>query len=345
MKTIYHKPKIFIASTSEAIEYTKALVCLLEHEDLDITPWSLYFENGFESTINQLLNIDEYDFGIVIFTPDDETKSRDRNYDTPRDNVVFELGLLLGTLGKERVFPIIPRNSKLKLPSDLLGTNPFLFYYSDKDKSFDDRMKAMKEASYRISSRISQLGSRNKLVLHDKILFNSEENKLCFKIAFTGPDSVLNLNIAAHLLRIKKEPDGKNSQNWEKLKLTTRLAPEVRCSWQFAHKFNYESSIVRDGKEESVIIKSPLLKLHENKEKLTIEDLWKLDKCKIRIDLNGYLSSTMKPIFASKEYWLSDVEIGTFKRFYEIDKTGNIDKKSIDWQSFKEIITYTKNGS
>lgn len=341
MKPIFQRPKIFIASTVEGNKYTEALVTLLEYEEFDITPWSLHFENGFDSTINQLLNIDEYDFGIIIFTPDDETKTRGKNYDTPRDNVVFELGLLLGVLGKERVFPIIPRKSKLKLPSDLLGTNPYSFIYSKSNLTFDERMKAIKEASYRIKDRINLLGARNKVILHDRILLSEERDKLKFKIAFTGPDSILNLKFTAHILRIGKETDGKNSQRWETLKLTTQVAPEIKYSWSFSHKFIFETIIIRDEKEEIVLEKSPFLKLLNNKDKMSIEDFNKLPKFKVRLDVNGYLSSTMKPIFANKEYELSDIEIGSFKRFYEVGETGSINEKTIDWEKFNEIIKHT----
>ena len=39
----------------------------------------------------------------------------------PRDNVIFELGLLMGALGRERVFILKPRNVDIRIPSDLLG--------------------------------------------------------------------------------------------------------------------------------------------------------------------------------------------------------------------------------
>jgi hypothetical protein len=60
-----------------------------------------------------------FDFGFMIFTKDDYTKSRQQIFDTPRDNVIFEFGLFLGRLGKDNAFII--QDKDVKLPNDLLG--------------------------------------------------------------------------------------------------------------------------------------------------------------------------------------------------------------------------------
>ena len=60
-----------------------------------------------------------FDFGILVATKDDKTKSRDEGFETPRDNVIFEFGLFMGRLGKFRT--LILREEGAKLPSDMAG--------------------------------------------------------------------------------------------------------------------------------------------------------------------------------------------------------------------------------
>jgi predicted nucleotide-binding protein len=61
------------------------------------------------------------DFAVLILTPDDMLTSRGKNASAPRDNVLFELGLFMGRLGRSRTFAVYDRTANLKLPSDLAG--------------------------------------------------------------------------------------------------------------------------------------------------------------------------------------------------------------------------------
>jgi predicted nucleotide-binding protein len=44
--------------------------------------------------------VDASDFAIAIAQPDDVTKTRGKRKNTPRDNVIFELGFFMGRLGE-----------------------------------------------------------------------------------------------------------------------------------------------------------------------------------------------------------------------------------------------------
>jgi hypoxanthine phosphoribosyltransferase len=69
------------------------------------------------------------DCGVFVVTPDDVTRSRGRQRKTPRDNVILELGLFVGRLGRRRAVLVLPRNADLKLPSDLFGINNVTYEY------------------------------------------------------------------------------------------------------------------------------------------------------------------------------------------------------------------------
>ena len=55
-----------------------------------------------------------------------------RGVDTvaPRDNVILELGMCIGAMGRKRAFLVRPRGVELKIPTDLLGITP-IDYKSD----------------------------------------------------------------------------------------------------------------------------------------------------------------------------------------------------------------------
>jgi hypothetical protein len=75
-------------------------------------------EGGLESLVGEL---GRHDFAILVFSADDVTSSRDRDSASPRDNVVFELGLFMGRLGPKRTFVLYDRTADLKILSDLAG--------------------------------------------------------------------------------------------------------------------------------------------------------------------------------------------------------------------------------
>lgn len=69
-----------------------------------------------------------FDFGIMIFAKDDITTVRGEEFETPRDNVLFEYGLFLGRVGSDKAF--IVAEEGIKLPSDLLGV-AHVFYNTE----------------------------------------------------------------------------------------------------------------------------------------------------------------------------------------------------------------------
>src|SRR6185369_2350100 len=61
------------------------------------------------------------DFAVIVFGKDDLVRSRWSFSRAPRDNVVFEAGLFIGGIGRERTLMMRPERVSLKIPSDLAG--------------------------------------------------------------------------------------------------------------------------------------------------------------------------------------------------------------------------------
>jgi len=117
------KPSIFIGSSSEALKLANSIKKELSR-DFHVEIWNEHlFEIGEDTLSNLLRFIQCYDFAVLVLTGDDFTISRRKNFKSPRDNVVFELGLFMGALGKRRAFAVVApaKANSVKMPSDLLG--------------------------------------------------------------------------------------------------------------------------------------------------------------------------------------------------------------------------------
>ena len=112
----------FIGSSSEGLPIARALQSLLRN-DLRSVVWDQGSVFGLgEATIESLENaVHKFDYGIFVFTPDDELIKRENQQSVARDNVIFELGLFIGKLSRRRAFLVNPSKGAIALPSDLLG--------------------------------------------------------------------------------------------------------------------------------------------------------------------------------------------------------------------------------
>ena len=126
------RPEVFIGSCSsdEGLALARAIQTAHAHD-----PWltRIWTDGTFgagatpiESLVTQL---DSLDFALLVVTPDDLVDVGAGGQPSPRDNVIFELGLMMGALGRDRVFMVKTRcrPEDLRLPSDLnssLSTSP-----------------------------------------------------------------------------------------------------------------------------------------------------------------------------------------------------------------------------
>jgi len=118
------KPKLFVASSREAKDLADAVQQNLETHAF-VTVWDQDAIHIGETVIDGLMrNCEESKFGVFVISPDDKATIRGQQLDVVRDNVILELGMFIGRLGKERSFIIRPDGTaELHLPSDLAGVN------------------------------------------------------------------------------------------------------------------------------------------------------------------------------------------------------------------------------
>lgn len=116
------KPRVFVGSSSEGLEIAQVIQSEL-HRDYSVEIWNQNTVFGLGTATIEALEAaaETYDFGIFIFTPDDEITMRGSQHKVPRDNVIFELGLFIGKLGRFRAFAVQPHDAGIQLPSDLKG--------------------------------------------------------------------------------------------------------------------------------------------------------------------------------------------------------------------------------
>jgi hypothetical protein len=114
-------PTIFIGSSVESLPIAQAIQANLEY-DAKVTLWDQGVFKLNNTALESLYKqISEVDFAIFVFMPEDIATIRDTKTLTVRDNVIFEMGLFIGGLGKDKVYYLIPRGVDFHLPTDLLG--------------------------------------------------------------------------------------------------------------------------------------------------------------------------------------------------------------------------------
>lgn len=114
------RPRIFIGSSTKGL-----LVAAKVKQNLE-SVGDCYLWNNREVWENNLSTFDNliqmtafFDFGVFVATEDDLTYTNGRIVVEPRDNVILEMALFTGALGKDKSFLIVQEG--LKLPSDFDG--------------------------------------------------------------------------------------------------------------------------------------------------------------------------------------------------------------------------------
>ncbi|WP_169558637.1 TIR domain-containing protein [Myxococcus stipitatus] len=150
-------PLMFLGSSTEGLLIAKEIQLNLKHTTT-VRIWTNGVFGPSGVPVDDLIKqVDACDFAAFVFGPDDTTISRKELLDAPRDNVVFELGLFMGRVGRERAFIIKEQSTEIKIPSDLLGITPITYIARPGDK---DLSAALGPACTEIENVIKRVGTR-----------------------------------------------------------------------------------------------------------------------------------------------------------------------------------------
>jgi len=275
------KPRIFIGSSSEGLAIAEKLKAeFSKWAECDIWNEAGIFEinKGYLEQLLEHLNL--YEYGVMVATSDDEVTARRETKMAPRDNVVFELGLFMGRLGRHRAFYVFEKGTKL--PSDLQGITLPQF---PKRKG-----KAQDEIIIECAAKIkTQIDSRSGIFeggifpsvpiafgyFNNFVSVVCEKLRLVKKAKINGteidiPDFELHILIPDDLSTEmkKKVAVAKNIGNWEQVSVQ---APETR-----AYDFFADVTFTSSGKAVLKDVPTTLLSLHQTiKEFLALSQIGK----------------------------------------------------------------------
>jgi hypothetical protein len=147
------RPLVFIGSSSEGKEIAEHLQLALEPV-ADCEVWDQgVFELGGDALGSLLKAAERFDFGVFVMTADDQVTKRGEVSMVPRDNVVLELGLFLGSVGRQRSIIVLER-AGVAFPSDLAGITVAQFRRRDPRNPRAE----VGPAATLIKERVSELG-------------------------------------------------------------------------------------------------------------------------------------------------------------------------------------------
>ncbi len=115
------RPALFVGSSTEGLRIAEAIQVVLD-ETCEVELWTQGVFGLGQGTLESLvLALPRFDFALLVLTADDMTMSRATGKLAARDNVLFELGLFIGSLSRDRTFMLYDRTNPPVLPTDLAG--------------------------------------------------------------------------------------------------------------------------------------------------------------------------------------------------------------------------------
>jgi CRP/FNR family cyclic AMP-dependent transcriptional regulator len=134
------KPKLFIISSVEALLVAHEISSGLQYDCLPVV-WTegVFWASGYALEILEE-QVEQSDFAVAVAQFEDIVQTRGSSHPAVRDNVLFELGMFIGRLGRHRTILVHPKLPDLKLPSDLHGITPASYISPAKPEELPSRI-------------------------------------------------------------------------------------------------------------------------------------------------------------------------------------------------------------
>jgi Predicted nucleotide-binding protein containing TIR-like domain len=157
------RPALFVGSSSEGLRIAETVQMALD-QVCEVELWTQGIFGLMRGTLESLvMALSRFDFAVLVLTADDLTVSRGSERAAARDNVLFELGLFIGSLGRDRTFMLYDRTNPPALPSDLAGISAATFA----PHASGNLQAALGAPCANIRSSVERLGARKDKGLRD----------------------------------------------------------------------------------------------------------------------------------------------------------------------------------
>ena len=154
-------PNVFICSSKENILIANAIKKKFKGHPVAVKVWTDKVFGPMEYTMDDLeREVWLADFAIGVVMDEDVVRARKQEWKAPRDNVIFELGLFMGQLGRRRSIIVSPHKVKIKLPSDLLGLTQLNFVMPSDAKNQSQLSAAMQPVGESLMELFEKLQTR-----------------------------------------------------------------------------------------------------------------------------------------------------------------------------------------
>jgi CRP/FNR family cyclic AMP-dependent transcriptional regulator len=156
------KPTLFIISSVEALDVAHEISSGLQHDVLP-TVWTqgVFWASGYALEALEKA-VAQSDFAVAVAQFEDVVQTRGSSHQAMRDNVIFELGLFMGQLGRHRTFLVYPKLPNLTL-SDLHGITPAAYIPPDKPDELPSRIGPV---CHEIRKIVRSMGTRKHIIDH-----------------------------------------------------------------------------------------------------------------------------------------------------------------------------------